>query len=320
MKPVRKNHLLKKYKIIESQDWVYNSHDGTYSTELVIIEDRIIFENAYGKPNLFDTKAALKIVKKIVQEKFKNQKPHYVSDSRNIKGADGEVRKYVAEFHRGNTIFESVSLIATPFTKALFSIAKNLGVSDLQNWNLYRNENYCIDEILEGEIIIGEKQSSTEYDLIYKTLADISSNEFSYESLINNTNSNQELNSILQAIQIINHENDGNTAGAVNSLNRESGIMFKSVLENTESIVALMNQDLQLIKTNSNFKDFFESEPIKDSKFGDFVTLDDKYSNELENEKHTSCTIKHNNRSLLCKLYKVEHQEETHIIFIGEDI
>lgn len=327
MSDFKQNKLLNKYKILSSKDWSYKNDLGTYSSELIIIEDKIIFENAYGKPNLEDTKQAVKIIKKVVDQHFTYFKPHFISDSREIKGADADVRKYVAEFHKGNPMFESISLIANTFTKALFSIVKNLGIGDFKDWKVYRNENYCIDEILQGEVIIGQSQNNNEYELLYKALADLSNNKFSYERLINKTKSNEELSSVIQAIQIINDENKlipnklDLTVDASEADVKSTSILFKSILENTETVVALMDESFGIINANEKFNDFFRVENVKSKTLDRFLTIDDINYKNLTLENHTQFLSRYEEKTISCKLYKIEDLgEHTYNILIGEDV
>jgi len=322
------NKYFNPYKIISSPDWVYKSDIGTYSTEFIIIEDKIIFEKASGKPSLDDTKKALKILKSIVDQKFTYFKPHVVSDSREIKGADGDVRKYVAEFHRNHPVFESISLITSTFTKALFSIVKNLGIGDFKHWKVYRNEKYCIDEILEGEIIIGQSQNNNnEYDLIYKALADISTNKFSYDKLIDKTKNNEELSSAIQAIQLIKEENKLKadrldlTVEVPNTEIQSSSILFKSILENTDTVVALMDEEFDIINTNANFNEFFNAKEVKEKNLTQFLKIEEINYKILAHEHRTKFISKYEEKTISCKLYKIENLGDyTYTIFIGEDI
>lgn len=327
--PNRKHRkYLSDYKVINSSEWVYKSLDGSYTTEFFIIEDKIIFESAFGKPNLKDTKAALKIVVELISEHFTLFKPHYISDSRKIKGADQEVRRYVAEFHKNNPIFESVSLIASTFTKALFSIVKNIGIGDFKNWKVYRNEQYCIDEILQGEFIIGQSLSrNLEYELIYQALADISTNVFSYEELIEKTESNEELRSVIQAIQLIDEENrfrdnQLDLSGEIRNSNIQStSILFKSILENTDTLVALMDEENNVINVNRNFSDFFETQSFSSKKLDDFLVIGETNYSLLDIEKYSQFISKYQLKTLSCKLYKIENLDgNTYVIFMGEDI
>lgn len=199
----KENSLFNDYRVVSSPDWTYKNSFGTYSTELTIIEGKIIFEKAYGNPSLEDTKAVINIILEIIDQHFVNFKPYYISDTRNVKGADAEVRSFLVDFHRDNHIFESVSLIANMITRALFRIVKSLGVSSFKNWKIYPNEKNCIDEILKGEVILEQSQEESEYTPIYNALAGLSNKDISYEQLIDRTQNNEELSSVIQAFQII---------------------------------------------------------------------------------------------------------------------
>ena len=324
---ITENRHLSKYKIESRPEWVYQSPDDQYRTQYVIIEDQIIFEQAIGTPSLDDTKKAIKIILDIIENEFEDSKPHMVSDARKIRGSSAEVRKYVAEFNKDTTRFASNSIIASTLTKALFGMVKALLPSGFRHWKVYRNEEYCIDEILKGEVILGQSQHSSEYELIYKALIDLGSDNFSYKNLINEAKSNQELTSVITALQIINDEKK--LADNQLDLNfdiqngdiKATSILFKSILENTATIVALMDERFKIINTNKNFEDYFNNHETKGSPISEFVSIGQKQLNNVQEKNHTHFISNKDLKTLSCKLFKINNlNSKTYIIFIGEDI